>query len=234
MRRFELIQGNKASFWEIEHYDDVVVTRSGTIGGRPPREREKEYHDDMAAEVDFDKQIHAKRRAGWTEVEEASEPLAPFEERPLSLQPLDGSEAVTFSGPAVAYLLWRMVEVELFDRHRPADDLSRWEGRAARQLGLEGVPTPGAEGYEDWLNRYRELSVRDRTGRMKDHMIGAFKYRQGSHWICGAKEAELIATEAPNRKPKRKKDKKEQAQWVAEWCSFHTRVRKVGYEIVPV
>ena len=50
MRRFEWIEGNQAKFWEIEQYDEVVVTTQGMIG-RDGKEKEKSFVDDMAAEV---------------------------------------------------------------------------------------------------------------------------------------------------------------------------------------
>ncbi|MCB9675326.1 MAG: WGR domain-containing protein [Alphaproteobacteria bacterium] len=234
MRRFEKIEGNKAEYWEIDHDGDVVVTRSGIIG-KAAREREKSFVDDMAAEVDFDKQIHAKRRDGWVEVAAPSEPLADFDERAVSLRPLDGSKAEAFDGAAMKYLLWRMVEVQLFDRHRTPPDLSRWGYRAWRQLGLDAEPTPASPGYDEWVGRMRELSVRDRAADMESHLVGAFKFRDGSHWIVTPEECVYIAAEAANRKLKRKKDTDEQAAWLERWCAFHARAAKAGgYEVVPV
>ncbi len=233
MRRFELINGNQAKYWEIARDDDVVITRSAAIG-RTAKEKEKEFPDDMAAEVEFDKLIHTKRRQGWLEVETPTESVPEFEERAMELRPLDGSEAETFSGPAMKYLLWRMVEVQLFDRHRAPDDLSRWDYRAYRKLGLEGVPESTDPKYGEWVELQRELSTRDRAAKMRDHLIGAFKYRSGSHWIVTPAECSYIAGEGANRRPKRAKEKAEQTQWVAKWCAFHARAMKVGYEAVPV
>jgi predicted DNA-binding WGR domain protein len=233
MRRFEWIEKNEAKFWEIGHYDDLVWTRTGKIGSKP-KEKQTEHRDDMAAEVDFDKQIHTKRRQGWVEVEEPSDPPAPFEERAMELRPLDGSEPVVFDGPAMKYLLWRMVEVDLFDRHRPADDLSRWEYRACRQLGLDENPAPGSPEHASWRERVVELSARDRAARMKNDLIAAFKWREGSHWIVTPDECVLIAREAANRRPKRRKDKPEQAKWVKAWVDFHNRMQRIGYEAIPV
>ncbi len=234
MRRFELIKGNKARFWEIDHYDEVVWTRTGTIG-KKAKEREKLLKDDMAAEVEFDKQIHAKRRKGWVEVDEPSDPLPPFEERALEMRPLDGSEPERFSGEAMAYLLWRMVEVQLFDRHREAPDLSRWDYRAWRSLGLDSQPEEGDPGFEDWVQRRREVSIRDRAPSMEGHEVGAFKFTEGRYWIVTPEECEFIAREAPNRPLKRRKDKEKHKKWVAKWAAFHERAREAGgYEVVPV
>lgn len=234
VRRFEFIEWNKARFWEIEHDYDVVITRQGSIGGRAPKEREKRFLDEAEAEVHFDKQIHLKRRQGWKEVSEPSEALEDFEERALEMRPLDGSEPVVFSGPAMAYLLWRMVEVQMFDRHRVPDDLSRWHGRAARSLGLDGNPSPDHPRYDEWVERYREASTRDRAAPMKDDVVGAFKFREGTHWIVTPEECAYIATEGANRMPKRKKTKADQQEWLDAWTAFHERMKDIGYEVVPV
>lgn len=233
MRRFEWIQGNEAKFWEIAHYDDTVVTRAGKIGGKPPPEKEKECMDDMAAEVEFDKQIHAKRRAGYVEVETPSDPPAPFEERPVELRPLDGSTPEHFSGKAMQYLLWRFVEVLLLDRHRPADDLSRWHYRAARHVDLEESPSPGDPTYDAWRERFIELSAKDRAAPMRDDLIGAFKFREGTHWIVTPEECVIFARESSSRLLKRRKDTEEHTAWLASWTAFHERVKDVGYEVVP-
>jgi predicted DNA-binding WGR domain protein len=234
MRRFELIKGNQAKFWEIDHYGDVVVTRQAAIGKTGP-EKEKTFIDDMAAEVEFDKMIHTKRRQGWVEVDEPSAPLPEIEERAVELRPLDGSKVQKFAGPAIRYLLWRMVEVQVFDRHRAAPDMSRWDYRAYRQLGLPGQPEPGSADYPAWLQRKRELSTRDRAPKMEDHLVGAFKFREGNYWIVSAEECTYIASEAANRKVKRKTDKEQETKWLATWCAFHERAAKAGgYEVVAL
>lgn len=233
MRRFEWIEKNEAKFWEIGHYDDLVWTRTGKLGSKP-KEKQVEHHDDMAAEVDFDKQVHTKRRQGWVEVDSPSDPPPKLEERAMELRPLDGSESAIFDGPSMAYLLWRMVDINIFDRHRPAEDLSRWEYRACRQCGLEGNPAPDDEAYAGWHERVIELSKRDRAVKIKNDLIAAFKYRDGSHWIITADECVVIAREAPARKPKRKKDKPEQLVWLKAWCEFHNRMQRIGYEAIPV
>ncbi|MEZ4319899.1 MAG: WGR domain-containing protein [Myxococcota bacterium] len=234
MRRFELIEGNRAKYWEVDHYGDVVMTRQADIG-KPAKEKEKTFIDDMAAEVEFDQLIHTKRRQGWVEVETPSEPLPEIEERAVECRPLDGSKPETFTGPAMAYLLWRMVEVQLFDRHRAAPDMSRWDYRARRQLGLDEVPEPGHPQYTAWLERRRELSTRDRAPGMENHLVGAFKFRDGVHWIVSAEECGIIANESANRKLKRKKDSDQELAWLKQWSDFHTRAAKAGgYEVVPV
>lgn len=232
MRRFELIEGNSARFFEIERHHDLVITRQGIIG-RKPKEREKELADDMAAEVEFDRQIHAKRGEGWVEVDEPSDPLQDFDERALELRPLDGSKAMTFSGPAMKYLLRRMVDVLMFDRHREATDLSRWEERATRRSDLDEMPSPGDAAYDAWHQEFLRISHRDRAARMENDLVGAFKFREGSHWIVTPAECAFIASEGANRRPKRKKDTAEQAKWVQDWCAFHERVKDAGYEVVP-
>jgi len=232
MRRFEFIQGNQAKYWEIDHYDEIVVTRQGKIGKEAP-EKEKSFLHDMEAEVEFDKMIHTKRRQGWVEVDEASEPPAEFEERPLELRPLDGSAPELFTGPAMKYLLWRMVEVQVFERHRTPPDLSRWTYRAWRKLGLDAEPESGSEKYADFVALRRELSTRDRAPKIENHMVGAFKFRVGNYWIVSAKECGFIASEAANRKPKRLKVKPQQLAWLDQWCAFHRRAQDAGgYEIV--
>ena len=233
MRRFELIEGNKARFWEIEQYNDIVVTRQGIIG-KSAREREKEFPDSMAAEVFFDQQIHAKRRDGWTAVEEASEPLQAIEERAVELRPLDGSSPARFEGEAMKYLVHRMVEVQMLDRHREAPDLSRWKDRACRRADVEAPPSPGQPGYDAWREEYLQLTRRDRAAPMEDHLVGAFKFREGSHWIVTPDECAFIAAEGPNRRPKRKKVSKVQARWVKDFCAFNERAGQAGYEVVPL
>lgn len=233
MRRFELIEGNKARFWEIERYDDVIVTRSGIIG-KKPREREKEFRDDMAAEVAFDQQIHAKRRQGWVEAKEASAPLEPFAERAVELRPLDGSDPERFDGEAMRYLLRRMVDVQMLDRHREPPDLSRWEERACRRARVDEVPAKSDEAWASWHQEFLAMTRRDRAAPMEDHLVGAFKFRQGSHWIVTPEECQFIAAEGPNRPPKRRKTTEEQAAWVERFCAFNERASKQGYEVVPV
>lgn len=232
MRRFELIEGNKARFWEIERFDDVIVTRSGIIG-KAPREREKEFRDDMAAEVAFDQQIHAKRRDGWVETAQASAPLEEIAERAVELRPLDGSAPLHLDGEAMKYLLHRMVEVQMLDRHREPPDLSRWERRACSRAGVDEVPARGGAGWEAWHEAYLDLTSRDRAAPMEEHLVGGFKFREGSHWIISPEECAFIAAEGPNRRPKRRKTTEVQAAWVKAFCDFNERVKDAGYEVVP-
>jgi predicted DNA-binding WGR domain protein len=233
VRRFELVKKNEAKFWEIQRHQDVLVVRTGKLDGKS-REKHTEFDDDAGAEVEFDKQIHTKRRQGWSEVEEASPAPAPFEERAVELRPLNRSTPMRFEGPAMKYLLWRMVEVGICDRHRAPQDLSRWEGRAARQLGIEGSPALGSRPWKAWRTRVIELSARDRAAPMQDDMVGCFKFREGSHWIVTPEECVFIGREAAGRKPKRKKETEEHAQWVAAWSAFHEAQKEIGYEVVPV
>lgn len=231
-RRFELIEGNTAKFWEIVRKSELVLTRAGRIG-TAGRDKEHPQIDYMAAEVEFDKQIRDKLRQGYVEVEKASTPQE-IPQRGLELWPIDGSEGVEFSAEAMKYLLWRMVEVLIVDRHRAAPDLDRWTARATRKMRLDVEPEPGDDKYDEWADTWLNLTKRDRAVPMNDRLVAGFKFTEGTHWIVTDKECAFIAAEGKNRRPKRHKPKKNQASWISAWVAFHERAAKAGgYEVIP-
>ncbi|MFT7520754.1 MAG: putative DNA-binding WGR domain protein, partial [Kiritimatiellia bacterium] len=192
MRRFELIKGNKATFWEIELDGDLVTTGSGQIG-KAPRVKEERFDDEMEAEVNYDRLIHMRRNRGYVEVEEASVPMGSIAQVDIDLVPMDGSKSQHMPKDAMEYLLRRFVEVMLMDRQRQPPTLERWNYRATRKLRLTEPPEPGHPKYDDWMNMFLSLSAADRAEPLLSDMIGTYKYTQGYQWIVTAKECDLLS-----------------------------------------
>lgn len=233
MRRFEYVEGNNAKFWEIVRKGQVVTTRSGRIGGSG-RLKEKSFDDFMAAEVEYDRQIRDMIRKGYAEVEEPSDAPEMKIARGVELRPLDGSAPLELAADAIDYLVWRMVDIEIFDRQREAPDLSHWVWRTTRRLRMDEPPTGDSPRFDEWFAAWRELTAHDRSAPMEDHKVGAFKYTFSTHWIVSAEECAFIAGEAHGRKPRRHKPKVSEKAWFAQWVSFHEHcASKEGYEVVP-
>lgn len=234
MRRFEFIQGNAQRFWEIERKGEVLYTRTGKIGTEG-QTRNKQFDDFMEAEQEYDRAIRDRIRKGWTEVDEASVPLVQDDRRRLQLQPLDGSEPVVLEPDQTRYLVWRMVEIGIMDRHVPPPDLSRWRHRAARRLRLEAAPGPEHPQFGEWFEEWKRMSHRERAQSFQTHMIGAYKFLDDGLWVVNAEEADLIATEVEGRKPKRHRPTTRQQGWTDDWIALHLRmVTAGGYEIMPL
>lgn len=233
MRRFEYIEGNHAKFWEIVRKGQVVTTRSGKIGSNG-RLKEKSFDDFMAAEVEFDRQIRDMLRKGYVEVEEASDPPEMKIARGVTLRPIDGSAPLELDADAIDYLVWRMVDIEVFDRQREAPDLTHWIWRTTRRLRLDEPPSADSKVFDEWFNTWRELTIHDRAVPMEDHKVGAFKYTISTHWIVSPEECAFIASEAGNRKPRRHKPKVAEKEWFEQWVAFHEHCANgKGYEVIP-
>lgn len=233
MRRFELIEGNKAKFWEIVRNSNVIATRSGNIGVAG-KTREKTFEDFMAAEVEFDRLIRERIRKGYAEVDEPTLDAIQHPYRGVLLSPLDGSDPIEFDARAMKYILWRMVEVELFDRFREPPDLTRWRYRAARTLRLPEEPVAGDERYQEWAETWLELTKGVRSVPMLQDKVATFKFTEGLFWIVSAEECRRIAAEAANRSPKRHRPKATEQEVLDAWVSFHQEMVDIGYEITPL
>jgi len=235
VRRFELIQGNQAKFWEVARRGATLTVASGKIGGTP-QTRTKQLLDYMAAEQEFDRLIRDKLRRGYVEVQAATVPAPPPAERALRLRALHGEGTLELKGPALRYLVWRLVEVGVLDKQIPAPDLERWSYRASRRLVLEEIPSPGDGAYDDYRAMMLELSAHDREAESGQHtVVGAYKLTEGADWVVTPREAGWLADAARNRVPRRHKITAHQQQWLAEWIAFNERAaQQGGYHVEPM
>ncbi len=234
MRRFELIQGNQAKFWEVARRGATLTVSSGKIGGTP-QTRTKQLLDYMAAEQEFDRLIRDKLRRGYVEVHDATVPAPPPTDRAIRLRVLHGDLSLELRPPAVRYLVWRMVEVGVLDKQIPAPDLERWSHRASRRLMLEEVPSPADATYGDYRAMMLELSAHDREAESGQHaVVGAYKLTEGADWIVTPRESGWLADAARNRVPRRHKITAHQEQWLAEWITFNEQAaQQGGYRVEP-
>lgn len=232
MRRFEYIQANQAKFWEVSRRGATLTVKSGRIGG-PPKMREKQLQDFMAAEQEFDRLIRDKLRRGYVEVHAATETNDPIPDRVVLLRPLDGSAPLELRDHATKYIAWRMIEVGVMDKQAKAPDLERWSHRAARRLRLEEVPAPGTEPYEEFRGIFLELSQADRGAETGQYgVVGAYKLLSGTEWIVTPKEAAWLGDATRNRTPRRHKMSASQERWLGEWQAFHDRLGgRAGYVV---
>jgi len=235
VRRFELIQGNQAKFWEVARRGATLTVSSGKIGGSA-QTRTKQLLDYMVAEQEFDRLIRDKLRRGYVEVHAATVPIPPSADRAIRLRAMQGDGVLELKPPAVRYLVWRMVEVGVLDKQIPAPDLDRWSHRASRRLMLEEVPSPGDAAHGDFRAMMLELSAHDREAESGQHaVVGAYKLTEGADWVVTPREAGWLADAARNRVPRRHKVTAHQEQWLAEWIAFNEQAaQKGGYQVEPM
>lgn len=231
MRRFELIEKNAAKFWAIAREREVLVTHWGKIG-RQGKQKKKICKDFMVAEQEYDRLIRQKLRAGYTEVQEATEEVAPIPSRTLELVTLDEESSFLVRPKAYYYLVKRMVEIGLIDRFVEGKDLSRWDWRAARRAGLDEVPDPDHEQYEEWETNWLRMSEKDRSDWPGGLQAAGWKFLTGSHWLVLPEECQLIAQQVDNIAPKRHKATELQTRWVNEWVAWHKKAAKLGGYII--
>ena len=231
MRRFELIEKNAAKFWAIAREREVLVTHWGKIGAEG-KQKKKICKDFMVAEQEYDRLIRQKIRAGYDEVHQATESVQPLPDRTLELVTLDDEASFLVKPKAFRYMVWRMIEIGLIDRYAKGKDLTRWDRRAARRAGLEEVPEPDHEKYEDWETNWLRLSEGDRTDWPGSLQAAGWKYLEGSHWVVTPEECKLIAEQVGGVTPKRHKASPGQQTWVDEWVAWHKKAAKVGGYIV--
>ncbi|WP_377266878.1 WGR domain-containing protein [Peterkaempfera sp. SMS 1(5)a] len=110
MRRWELVGGGSAKFWEAAVEDALVTVRYGRIGAEG-RSQEKELESAEAALVHFDKLVAEKERKGYLEAGSSARqagssapqvgPPAPQQQDVAAAPPLSqrGPEAPPQSGP---------------------------------------------------------------------------------------------------------------------------------------
>mgnify|MGYP003884987059 FL=1 len=229
MRRFEYIHGNQAKFWQVERKGAVLTVASGKIG-KSPKTRTKQLADYMAAEQEFDRLIRDHLRRGYVEVAEATPPEVPMPDRTVVLRTMDDELELEMGPRATAYIVWRMVEVEVMDKQVEPPDLQRWAYRASRRLRLDEIPSDDHEKYDDFVDMFMELSQPDRAGEAKNGMIGAYKLADGSEWIVTAKESGILAEASAARLPKRHKISNAQQSWLDAWTEFNrAAVDRGGY-----
>lgn len=235
MRRFELIQGNQAKYWEVARRGATLTVSLGRIGGAP-KTRTKQLLDYMVAEQEFDRLIRDKLRRGYVEVHGATVPEAPAADRAIRLRARKGRATLELKPPAVRYIVWRMVEVGVLDKQLPAPELERWSQRASRRLLLEEVPGPDDPAHDAYRAMMLELSARDRQAESGQHgVVGAYKLTSGADWVVTPREAGWLADAARNRVPRRHKVTAHQDQWMAEWTAFNEDAMKHGgYDVEPI
>lgn len=232
MRRFEYIKGNAAKFWEVFRRGELITTTSGKIGTEG-QTKNKSYADYMAAEVDFDRLIRDKIKRGFMEVAEASEPPSAIPERTLDLFAMEADDGIRLSGAQSQYLIWRMVELGIMDRHESPVDLTRWSWRAARRMRLESVPDPEEEIFDAFHDEWLRLSGKDRASRGVKADVAGYKFVQGAHWVVTPEECLIIAART-SMKPKRHSPTQRQRRWVEEFIEFNEQASEQGgYEIIP-
>jgi len=234
VRRFEYIRGNQAKFWQVERKGAVLTTASGKIG-KSPKTRTKQLTDYMAAEQEFDRLIRDHLRRGYVEVEQATPPEAPLPDRTLILRAMEGDLEMEMGPRAVAYIVWRMVEVEVMDKQVEPPDLQRWAYRASRRLRLEEIPHPEHEKYDAFVDMFMDLSEPDRAAEAKEgNLVGAYKLTDGSEWIVSPKEAGILAEAAMARLPKRHKISGAQQTWLDAWIDFNRKASELGGYLVEL
>jgi len=233
VRRFEYIHGNQAKFWQVERKGAVLTVASGKIG-KSPKTRTKQLADYMAAEQEFDRLIRDHLRRGYVEVAEATAPEAPMPDRTLVLRTRDDELELELGPRATAYIVWRMVEVEVMDKQEEPPDLQRWAYRASRRLRLEEIPSDDHEKYDAFVDMFMELSEPDRAAESKSGQIGAYKLADGSEWIVTAKEASILAEASMARLPKRHKISNAQQGWLDAWTEFNREAADRGGYLVEL
>jgi predicted DNA-binding WGR domain protein len=231
VRRFELIEKNAAKFWAIAREREVLVTHWGKIGAEG-KQKKKICKDFMVAEQEYDRLIRQKIRGGYDEVQQPTEAVIPLPDRTLELVTLDDEASFLVKPKAFRYMVWRMIEIGLIDRHAKGKDLTRWDRRAARRAGLEETPEPEHEKYEEWEANWLRLSEADRSDWPGALQAAGWKYLEGSHWVVNPEECNLIAEQVGGVTPKRHKASVGQQTWVDEWVAWHKKAAKVGGYIV--
>jgi len=233
VRRFEYIHGNQAKFWQVERKGAVLTVASGKIG-KSPKTRTKQLDDYMAAEQEFDRLIRDHLRRGYVEVDEPTPPEPPMPDRTVILRTRDDELELEMGPRATAYIVWRMVEVEVMDKQMSPPDLQRWAYRASRRLRLAEIPTDDHDKYDEFVDMFMELSEPDRAKDDPSGKIGAYKLADGSEWIVTAKEADILAEASMARKPKRHKVSNTQQAWLDAWTEFNREAAKRGGYLVEL
>lgn len=235
MRRFELIEGNQAKFWEIVRKGDSITTRWGRISGSAST-KTKSYEDFMAAEVEFDRQVRARLASGYVEVESASDAPDPIPARLLELRPVGGGdiEPMVLQPDATRYLVWRMIEIGIVNRFAEPPDLDRWAVRVTRRLRLDAQPAPGEPHYDEFFVQWLELSRSERAQTTGQFEMGAYKFISDSNWIVAPEECESIGTNIDGA-VKRHKPTMAQRKWTKDFATFNALCAKSGgYEVVAL
>jgi predicted DNA-binding WGR domain protein len=231
VRRFELIEKNAAKFWAVAREREVLITHAGKIGS-DGKMKKKVCKDFMAADQEYDRLIRSKLRAGYKEVEAATVEVAPLPDRTLEFVTLETDESFLIKPRAFRYIMWRMVEIGLIDRHKQAKDLSRWDMRAARRTGLDELPDPDHELYDEWERNWLRMTMRDRSASVGGVEVAGWKFLEGSHWIVTAEECRLIAQQMAGVTPKRHRTSPMQQGWLTDWVAFHRKAEGQGGYIV--
>lgn len=76
MRRFELVEGKSAKFWQAEVTGTVFVVEYGRLGTAGQR-KEKDFGNEGAASRELEKKITEKLREGYSEVQTGGAAAAP-------------------------------------------------------------------------------------------------------------------------------------------------------------
>lgn len=76
MRRFELVEGKSAKFWQAEARGTVFVVEYGRLGTAGQR-KEKDFGNEAAAARELEKKINEKLREGYSEVQTGGSAAAP-------------------------------------------------------------------------------------------------------------------------------------------------------------
>ena len=158
-----------------------------------------------------------------------------MEDRHLILSTFGEEEVLELEPAATRYVVWRMVEIGVMDKHERPPDLGRWLTRATRRMGVEEVPDDDDPRAEEFWDLYMRLSEKERQLESKQHgVVGAYKLSRGDDWVVTAREAATLAEATIARAPRRHKMSAAQQQLVEDWVAFNQAASSLGGYTVSV
>lgn len=172
MRRFELVEGKSAKFWQADVSGATFIVEFGRLGTAGQR-KEKDFGDEAGARRELEKKINEKLREGYSEVAAGAEAAAPKgakgAEAASAKLDLPPRLKVSAGPPAEAAVRWAATALDdlvgtLGRRSFMTAHAARRARRALSRLG--GVDPAAHPVLATSLDRVLDAAVRDGGPRL--------------------------------------------------------------------
>lgn len=124
-----------------------------------------------------------------------------------------GGRTERFSGEELGYLIWSLDGLQMLADDEPPD-LSAWDDRTLRRLGLDEPPSEADAAYPEYRATWRRLSRRDRSAPTSDRgRVARHKLSETGSWVLAPNELAMLRRNEQAKAPRHRPSDEQAAIW---------------------